>query len=65
MSQYCVEKNIELCAVHTSGITLLCIYISPMGDFEKVLKMLSLTLQKLYKPRSEILLCGDLIAIIC
>jgi hypothetical protein len=63
LTQYCTEKVIEACAaqmkIGNNFIILLCVYRFPCGNFEKFNKQLEIILKYLYKPKSEIILCGD------
>jgi hypothetical protein len=62
VSQYCIEKVIEVCAVQIKIgnhlITLLCIYRSPSGDFGEFAVQFDLILKYLQKPKFEFM-CGD------
>ena len=61
LSQYCIEKIIEICAVQIKIgyhlIILLCIYISPSGNFGEFAVQLDLTLKYLKKRNQNYNLC--------
>ena len=61
--QCCFEKVIEVCAaqiIMDSHLTvLLCIYISPSGNFGEFAVQLDLILKCLYKPKVEFIICGN------
>ena len=60
---YCVEKIIEFCVVQidtkTSHIVIICMYRSPVGNFEQFLSILDTALKYLYRPKTEFIICGD------
>ena len=55
LSQYCIEKVIEVCAVQIKignhVIIVLCIYRSPSGNFGEFAVQLDLILKYLQKPK--------------
>ena len=63
LSQYCIEKVIEVCAaqinIRNHFIILLCIYRFSSGDFGEFVVQLDLILKYLYKPKVEFIICGD------
>jgi hypothetical protein len=63
LSNYCVEKIVEICAVkiESNGLRLVivCLYRSPSGDFCQFLNLLEQVLLFLYTPFIEFLICGD------
>jgi exonuclease III len=63
ITKYGIEKVIEACAaqmkIGNNIIILLCVYRSPSGNFQEFNKQLEIILKCLYKPKSEIILCGD------
>jgi len=63
LSQYCIEKVIEVRAVQIKTdkhlIILLCIYRSPSGNFGEFAVQLYLILKHLQKPKLEFIMCGD------
>jgi exonuclease III len=63
VSNYCVEKDIEACAIKLSltSITLiiLAIYRSPIGNFSNFLQKLDTVLNKLHINKVEYVICGD------
>jgi hypothetical protein len=63
VSHYHFEKIIEFCAVQidtkTSHIVIICIYRSPVGNFEQFLSILGTALKYLYRPKTGFLICGD------
>jgi hypothetical protein len=64
LSEYCKEKDIEICAVkltiHSLNMTLITIYRFPSGNFTFFLQNLNNVLQSLYTPSTHIIICGDL-----
>jgi exonuclease III len=64
VSQFCIEKNFEICAVQIDlgnyYVIVVCIYRSQSGNFYNFLNQLDLTLKHLYKPRTEFIICDDL-----
>jgi exonuclease III len=62
LTQYCIEKVIEVCAaqikVSNHFIILLCIYRSS-GNFGEFVEQLDLILKYLYKSEFEFVICGD------
>jgi hypothetical protein len=63
LSNYCVEKILEICAVkiesNSLGVVIVCLYRSPAGDFYKCLNLLERVLLFLYRQFIEFLICGD------
>jgi hypothetical protein len=63
LSQFCEEKNIEICSLKISlvksNILIICIYRSPSGNFEHFINKLDKALNLLSKPKNEFVLCGD------
>jgi hypothetical protein len=63
LSQYCIEKVIEVCAVKIKIgihlIILLCVYKSPSGNFGKFAVQLDLILKSLYHQKLEYIICSD------
>ena len=63
MDEHNVDKDIEACAIQLDlgckKLCILAIYRSPSGDFTNFLKQLDLILQKLYKIKHSIIICGD------
>jgi len=63
LSQYCIEKVIEVCAAQINignhFIILLCIYRSPSGNFGEFSLLLDLILKYLHKPKVEFIIYGD------
>ncbi|GFG31309.1 hypothetical protein Cfor_12872 [Coptotermes formosanus] len=63
LTQYCIEKVIEACAVQIKvgfhSVILLCIYRSPSGNFGEFVEQLDRILKYLYKPKFELIICGD------
>jgi exonuclease III len=61
--EYNIDKDIETCAIQLDSIynkvCVLTIYRSPKGNFKNFLKQLDLILQKLYKNKHNIIICGD------
>jgi len=62
LSQYCIEKVTEVCAVQFNIgnhlIILLCIYTSPSGNIGKFAVQIDLILKYSYTPKLEYI-CGD------
>jgi hypothetical protein len=60
---YCVEKILEICALklefNGSGLIMVCLDISPAGEFYQFLHLLEQALLFLYRPSTEFLVCGD------
>ena len=63
VSNYCVERDIEACAIklNLTNITLiiLAIYRSPSGNFNNFLQKLDAILNKLHNNKVEYVICGD------
>jgi hypothetical protein len=63
LNSYCVEKDIELCAIslHTvnTQFYILSVYRSPMGNFSNFLQNLDGILRKLYAKNCEFIICDD------
>jgi hypothetical protein len=64
ITQYGIEKVSEPCAIKIDcgehDIVIICLYRSPSGDFYQFLQLLDGMLIYLCKPRTELMLCGDL-----
>jgi len=64
LSEYCKEKDIEICAVkliiNSLNMCITTIYRAPTGNFNFFLQNLDNVLQFLYTPASHIIICGDL-----
>ena len=58
-----MDKDIEACAIQLdwtfNKLFILAIYRSPRGDFTIFLERLDLILQKFYKNKYNIIICGD------
>jgi exonuclease III len=63
ITQYCIEKVIEACAarlnIDNNYFITVCIYRSPCGKIENFIKYLELILIRVYKPKLELIVCGD------
>ena len=63
LSQYCIEKVIEVCAAQINIgnhlIILLCIYRSLNGHFGEYVVRLDLILKQLYEPKAEFIILGE------
>jgi len=63
IDEYSTHKDIEACAIRMDStcnkLCVLAIYRSPSGEFTNFLKQLDLILQKLYKNKHSIIICGD------
>ena len=62
LSQYCIDKVIEVCAVYIrigNHLIILCLYRSPSGNFGEFAIQLQLILKYLHKPKLEFIICGD------
>jgi hypothetical protein len=64
LSEYCKEKDIEICEVkltlYSLKMTIITIYRSPTGNFTFFLQNLDNVLQSLHTPSTHIIICGDL-----
>jgi hypothetical protein len=63
LSEFCMEKDIEICAVKLKVQSVLCIitvYRSPSGNFNHFLETLDAVLQLVYSPSLGIIICGDI-----
>jgi hypothetical protein len=64
ISHNCIEKGLEICAVEleteASKLIILSLYRAPTGDFNPFIKNLDDTLKYLYKPKAELIICGDI-----
>ena len=63
IDEYNVDKDTEACAIQLDStfnkLCILDIYRFPRGDFTNFLERLDLILQKLYKNKYNIIICGD------
>jgi exonuclease III len=63
LDQHNREKDLEICAIKillpSSSLTVICIYRSPTGIFNKFLNQLESVLNKLHKVSTDLILCGD------
>jgi hypothetical protein len=63
LSKYCVEKDIEICAVklevQSMVFCIITVYRSPLGNFTRFLETLDAVLQSLYSPTLGIIICED------
>ena len=63
LSQYCVEKVTDVCAVKIKIgnhlIILLCINRSPRGNFCEIAVQLNLILKYLHKQKLKFIICSD------
>ena len=54
----------EICAVEleteSSKLIILSLHRAPSGDFDQFIKNLDDALKCLYKPKEELLICGDI-----
>lgn len=55
--QYCEEKDIGISAVPAFHVITICLYKGTSGYFGQFLRLLNLTI---YKPKTELLLCGNI-----
>jgi exonuclease III len=64
VSHNCIEKDLEICAVELETeafkLSILSLYRVRTGDFNGFMKNLDDTLNYLYKPEAELLICGDI-----
>jgi hypothetical protein len=64
ISHNCKEKDLEIYAVEletkASKLIILSLYRAPTEDFYRFIKKLDDTLKHLYKPKSELLICGNI-----
>jgi exonuclease III len=64
LSEYCKEKDIEICAVklktNTLTMYIITIYRAPSGNFTYFLQKLDNALKTIYTPSSHFIICGDL-----
>jgi hypothetical protein len=62
-SNYCVEKDIEACAIKLSltsiALITLAIYRSPIGNFSNFLKKLDTILNNVHNNKVEYVICDD------
>jgi exonuclease III len=63
ITQFCLEKVIDTCAaqlkIGNKYIIILCIYRSPSGNVEQFIMQFEKILKYIYKPKFEIIACGD------
>ena len=63
LSQYVKEKDFEVCALNfqeaSIHLLIICLYISPMGDFTYFLNHFELALNKFCRVVTNIIVCGD------
>jgi hypothetical protein len=63
VAKYCVEKDIEACAIKliltNIKIIVLAIYRSPIGNFNKFLRKFDNILSIVHNNKSEFIICGD------
>jgi len=63
IDEYNIDRDTEACEIQLDStfnkLCILAIYRSPRGDFTNFLKQLDLSLQKLYKNKYNIIICGD------
>jgi exonuclease III len=64
LQEFCMEQDIETCAVKINLLTALtyviCIYRSPTGNFVRFIKSIDTILSQFSKPNMEIIICGDI-----
>jgi exonuclease III len=64
LQKYCKEHDIEIAAIkaelNEEKIIVLCIYRSPLGDYDFFLNKLDCVLNSLLKYNSEFIICGDI-----
>ena len=64
LQKYCVEQEIEICAIRmvvaTTDIYVISIYRLPTGDFATFIQGIDEILNQLHKPNIEIIICGDI-----
>jgi hypothetical protein len=58
----CKEKDLEMCAIEletkASKLIILCLYITPTGDFNQFIKNLDISLKHLFQPKTVCNLWG-------
>jgi endonuclease/exonuclease/phosphatase (EEP) superfamily protein YafD len=58
-----IEKDLEVCALRMSlfqkNLIIICIYRSTTGDFKYFINQLEIILNRIYKAKTYIFLCGD------
>ena len=63
LDQFNTKKNLEICALRSSltscNLIIICIYRSPIGNFNYFLNQLETVLKKLHKTSTDIIVCGD------
>jgi hypothetical protein len=63
ISHHCKE-DLEICAIQletkTCKLIIISLYRAPSGDFNQFLKRPDITLNYLYNPKSEFIICGDI-----
>jgi exonuclease III len=67
LEEYIVEKDIEVCAIQLifnltmrGKFCIMNVYRSPVGNFTNFLEKLDMILQKLFKERCNMIICGDI-----
>jgi exonuclease III len=64
LQNLCIEQNIETSAIKinlpTAPVYIICIYRSPAGNFSHFTKGIDNILNQIYKPNTEIIVCGDI-----
>ena len=64
IEEFNIDKDIEACAIQLDStfykLCILTIYRSPSGNFTNFLRHLDLILQKLFKHKYKIVICGDI-----
>jgi len=63
LEQHDREKDLEICALKmrilSYSFIIICIYRSPLGNFDYFLNQLESMLNKIYKVSTDLILCGD------
>jgi len=64
LSDYCIEKIIEICAVkinmNSLTMCIITLYRAPSGNFNHFLQRLDKVLKFLHTPSTRLIICGDL-----
>ena len=64
ISRNCKEKDLEICAIELATkspkLIILSLYKVPTGDLNQFIKKIGDAMKHLYKPKEELLICGDI-----
>jgi len=63
LEQHNIEKGLEICTLKmrilSCSFIIICIYRSPLKNFDYLLNQLESILKKIYKVSTDLILCGD------